>query len=204
MLAYASFLPPIPACYCGDGFPWLLTHRSIGRLVSSATPIVLPIRGHLDSIKQLMLGDLYIGRGSRQRGLKKSLWCNPFKVSQHGRALAVSKFEHHLRTDQDLNEAPVFSERFPDAYDRDSGSGKPPTARVRSSEKYLSRVDEEAPERGAGWMGHGPPMEVGVGYVSRELCDGQSLASPEMVTRATQVPTARTVEGSSQTLRELR
>ena len=27
-------------------------------------------------------------------------------------------------------------------------------------------------------MGHGPPMEVGVGYVSRELCDGQSLASP--------------------------
>ena len=27
-------------------------------------------------------------------------------------------------------------------------------------------------------MGHGPPIEVGVGYVSRELCDGQSLASP--------------------------
>ena len=34
------------------------THRSIGGLVRSATPIVLPIRGHLDSIKQLMLGDL--------------------------------------------------------------------------------------------------------------------------------------------------
>ena len=27
-------------------------------------------------------------------------------------------------------------------------------------------------------MGNGPPMEVCVGYVSRELCDGQSLASP--------------------------
>ena len=68
-----------------------------------------------------------------------ALWCNPFNVSEHGRALAVSKFEHHLRTDQDLNEAlwqlsgarlvchcrpgescladiirTVFSERFPD------------------------------------------------------------------------------------------
>ena len=50
-------------------------------------------------------GRSFFGRGSTQRGLKKSLWCNPFKVSQHGRALAVLKFEHHLRTDQDLNDA---------------------------------------------------------------------------------------------------
>ena len=41
-----------------------------------------------------------------------------------------------------------------------------------------SSADEGAPGRGTGWVGYGPPMEVGVGYVSRELCDGQSLASP--------------------------
>ena len=30
-----------------------------------------------------------------------------------------------------------------------------------------SSADEGAPERGAGWMGYGPPKEVGVGYVER-------------------------------------
>ena len=144
---------------------------------------------------------------------KKSLWCNPFKVSAHGRALAVSMFEHHLRTDQNLNEAlwqlsgarlvchcrpgeschadiirTVFSERFPDAYDRDSGRAKPPTAQVLNYKAEHREVPEQsdgswadkgAPKRGAGWMGHGPPLEVGVGYVSRELYDGQSLASRE-------------------------
>ena len=174
--------------------------------------MVLPCRGHLDSIKQLMLGDLNIGRGSRQRSLKKSLWCNPFKVSEHGRDLAVSKFDHHLRTNQDLNDAlwqlsgarlvchcrpgepchadiirKVFSQRFPDAHDRDNEGMEPPTEQVLNYMAKLREVpeqsdgssaDEGAPERGAGWVGHGPPIEVGVGYVSRELCDGQSLSSP--------------------------
>ena len=139
-------------------------------------PIVLPIRGHLDSIKQLMLGDLFIGRGLRQRGLKKSLWCNPFKVSEHGRALAESKFEHHSRTDQDLNEAlwqlsgarlvwncrpgeschadiirTVFSERFPDVYDRDSfrrlqeRKFGTPLAGVWLRDKVLERVNRFNP-----------------------------------------------------------
>ena len=162
----------------------------LGGLVRSATRIVLPIRGHLGSIKQLMHGDLYIGRDSRNQN---------------------TKFEHHLRTDQDLNEAlwqlsgarlvchcrpgeschadvsrTVFSERIPDAYDRVSGSAKPPTAQVLNYMAKLREVpeqsdgssaDEGAPERGAGWVGHGPPIEVCVD-VSRELCDGQSLASP--------------------------
>ena len=154
-----------------------------------------------NSVKQHMLGDIYVGRGSRQRNLKKSLWCNPFKVSEHGRALAVSKFEHHRRTDQDLNEAlwqlsgarlvcqcrpgeechadvirTVFREQFPDAHDRDEEKAKPPSAQVLNYMAKLREVpeqsdgssaDEGAPERGAGWVGHGPPMEVGVGHVSR-------------------------------------
>ena len=209
VLVLLSFCHSLLATAVRRGFPRARTHRSIGGLVRSATPIVLPIRGHLDSIKQLMLGDIYVGRGSRQR----NLWCNPFKVSEHGRALAVSKFEHHLRTDQDLNEAlwqlsgarlvchcrpgeechadiirTVFKEQFPDAHDRDEVSAKPPSAQVLNYMAKLreapeqsdgSSADEGAPESGTGWVGYGPPMEVGVGYVSRELCDGQCLASPE-------------------------
>ena len=46
-----------------------------------ATPMVLPIRAHLDSVKRLLKGDLYMGRRSRQRSLPKSRYCNTFKVS---------------------------------------------------------------------------------------------------------------------------
>ena len=41
-----------------------------------ATPMVLPVRGHLDPVKRLLKGDLKIGRGSRQRSLGKSRYCN--------------------------------------------------------------------------------------------------------------------------------
>ena len=65
-----------------------------------------------------------------------------------------------------------------------------------------SSADEGAPERGAGWVGHGPPMEVGVGYVSRELCDGQSLASPgRWSPEQRRYPQHETVNSSGQTLR---
>ena len=158
----SSFLLPFLACYCGDGFPRARTYRSIGGLVRSATRIVLPIRGHLDSIKQLKPGDIYVGRGSRQRNLKKSPRCNPFKVSEHGRALAVSKFEHHLSTDQDLNEAlwqlsgarlvchcrpgeechaDIIRTVFR-AHDRDEVYAKPPSAQVLN---YMAKL-REVPE----------------------------------------------------------
>ena len=41
-----------------------------------------------------------------------------------------------------------------------------------------SSADETAPAKTAGWRGAGKPMEVGLGYTSREICDGQGLASP--------------------------
>ena len=47
----------------------------------------------------------------------------------------------------------------------------------RASEEGSS-PDEGVPEKGSGHCGIGPPMMVGVGYTQRELCDGQSLASP--------------------------
>ena len=66
------------------------------------TPMVGPVRGHLDSIKRLLKGDRYIGRGSRQPSLVKSRYCNTFKVSQYGRSVAISSFCEALLGDRAL------------------------------------------------------------------------------------------------------
>ena len=41
-----------------------------------------------------------------------------------------------------------------------------------------SSPDEGAPGKNAGHRGTGKPVQDGVGYVQRDFCDGQSLASP--------------------------
>ena len=77
--------------------------------------------------------------------------------------------------------------RNPAAHDRNQPCGVPPGHEILS---FLARLreepesdegsspDEGVPEKFAGHRGNGPPMKVGVGYVQREFCDGQSLASP--------------------------
>ena len=76
---------------------------------------------------------------------------------------------------------------YPEAFNRDELDGVVPSSQVLN---YMSRLreepesedessaDEGVPPKGSGWCGRGEPMVVGVGYVSRELCDGQTLASP--------------------------
>ena len=71
--------------------------------VFAATPMVLPVRGRLDVIKRLLKSDLYIGRGSRQRSLVKSRYCNTFKVSQYGRVGAIAGFRDALISDRKLH-----------------------------------------------------------------------------------------------------
>ena len=176
------------------------------------TPLVVPVRGHLDSIKRLLRGDVYIGRGSRQRSLLKSRYCNTFKVSQVGRSIAISSFREALRADPALRNSlwtlsgtrlvchcratedchgdvliEEFRSLYPGAHDRNQHRGAPPGPEILS---FLARLREEpesdegsSPDEGvpgkfAGHRGNGPPMKVGVGYVQREFCDGQSLASP--------------------------
>ena len=164
------------------------------------TPLVVPIRGHLDSIKRLLRGDVYIGRGSRQRSLPKSRYCNTFKVSQVGRSLAITSFRQallagprlvcHCRATEDCHGDVLieeFRKLYPVAHDRNQPCGDPPGHEILS---FLARLREEpesdegsSPDEGvpgkyAGHRGNGPPMKVGVGYVQREFCDGQSLASP--------------------------
>ena len=129
------------------------------------TPMVVPIRGHWDSIKRLLKGDRYIGRGSRQRSLGKSRYCKTFKVSQYGRSIAISSFRDALLGDRVLypslwtlsgtrlechcrHSEPChgdvlieeFKKSFPDAFDRYRDDGVPPDSRILS---FMARLREE-------------------------------------------------------------
>ena len=62
--------------------------------------MVLPIRRHLGGIKRMLVGDFYIGRGCRQRGLGRSEYCNDFKVAVYGRETAIDRFGDKLASDR--------------------------------------------------------------------------------------------------------
>ena len=80
-----------------------------------------------------------------------------------------------------------FRQAYPGAYDWENPDCEPPSSEVLNCLARLRlepepndepSADEQVPEQGAGWRGTGPPMSVGEGYVAREVCDEQSLASP--------------------------
>ena len=165
------------------------------------TPSILPVRGHLDAIKCLMKGDLYIGRGCRQRGLSCSQFANPYKFAKFGRSRAIELFSTFLQDNAQLRLSGLrlvcrcgpqqpchadilisaYSHSFPGAFDRDeSHSGVPPTSdqlnylaelREEHDSSEGSTADEDAGASVSGWKGSGKPMQ-------RDFCDGQSLASP--------------------------
>ena len=64
--------------------------------------MVLPIRALLDSVKRLLKEDLYVGRGSRQRSLTKSHYCNTFTVSEYNREAAIAGFRDVPLLDRSL------------------------------------------------------------------------------------------------------
>ena len=160
------------------------------------------------SIKRLLKGDRYIGRGSRQRSLGKSRCCNTFKVSQYGRSVAISSFREALLADRVLYASlwalsgarlvchcrpseschgdtliEEFKRSYPGAYDRSQDRGVPPDPEIMS---FMARLleepeSEEVPTirpKMSGHCGKGQPMKVGLEYAQRDFCDGQSLASP--------------------------
>ena len=80
-----------------------------------------------------------------------------------------------------------FVRAYPLAYNRNDLASEPPSAEVLDFVAKLreeheserdSSPDEGVPGKRAGHCGDGDPMFVGVGYTTREYCDGQSLASP--------------------------
>ena len=174
-------------------------------MAESDTPVVLTIRANLDAIKRLMIGDYYIGRGSRQRELSKSIFCNTQKVSAVGRERAIQLFEKDLSGNSKLCErlwtlsglrlvchctpnqacrADVllrkFRERYRAAYDRSVPSSTPPAAVLN----YLAALREDPPSDPGSSADEGAPPEGsgGAGTGSALLVgtgyDGRSLASP--------------------------
>ena len=127
---------------------WGRRHCGLGQLTllgtdPSSTPLIMPMRVHLDSIKRMMQSDFHISTGSRQRNVKKSDECNQFKVGSHGSDQAIVKFEEHFnchrcgsclgyaycqerqscRGDVIIEECRL---RYPVAYDRHDPSTEPP------------------------------------------------------------------------------
>ena len=113
--------------------------------------MVLPVRANLDAIKRFMIGDCYIGRGSRQRGLSKSIFCNTHKVSCSSKRKGDPDVQKDLSTNSELCErlwtlsglrlvchctpnhtchahvlVQKFRERYPGAYDRTDTTSTPP------------------------------------------------------------------------------
>ena len=132
----------------------------------SQTPLVLPVRGHLDAINRLMTGDFYVGKGSRQRALKRSMFCNTHKVSAVGRDRVIEMFKEDLSASPNLLSrlwtlsglqlvchcAPSqrchgniliqkFSELYPDAFDRSNSIIAPDSETMN----YLAALREEPP-----------------------------------------------------------
>ena len=155
---------PVPGCGAGVS-PNLSVSSVLGGSVQE-TPLVVPVRGHLDSVKRFMKEDYHIGRGCRQRSLSCSLFANPFKVAKYGRDRAIELFAKHLDDDASLRFSfwiltglrllchcgplqschadvfiTAFAHDFQGAYDRhDISASVPPTS---AQLNYLAALNEE-------------------------------------------------------------
>ena len=67
--------------------------------VMQKLPMVIPSRAWVDEVKTLKQGDVYVGRGSKQRGLLPSFWANRCKVSKFGRDRSVELHRAEIQED---------------------------------------------------------------------------------------------------------
>ena len=89
-------------------------HRLPGRRNEDSSDIsrelqtlsILPIRAHVDEVKSLKKGDVYIGRGSKERLLMPSFWANRYKVARHGRTRCLALHK------QEIEEDPQYERRI--------------------------------------------------------------------------------------------
>ena len=71
---------------------------------NTSVPIIAPIRGCVEDVRRLKRGDVYVGRGSRERGLEKGIFCNPYTVRQYGRDRCIDLFGEHLAGNRGLQD----------------------------------------------------------------------------------------------------
>ena len=58
----------------------------------------------VEDVRRLKRGDVYVGRGSRERGLEKGLFCNPYTVRQYGRDRCIDLFAEYLAGNRGLQD----------------------------------------------------------------------------------------------------
>ena len=64
--------------------------------------LTIPKRACLNEVRRFQGHHLYIGRGSRQRGIPPSQWGNPFSVAKYGRYEAIDRYQRYLESDSTL------------------------------------------------------------------------------------------------------
>ena len=101
----------------------VVVQSSEQREVVQEVPMVIPSRACLAEVKTLKQGDIYVGRGSKQRGLLPSFWATRYKVS-FGRDRAVALHRAEVRED------PQYGRRVHEL------SGK----RLRSATRTISEI----------------------------------------------------------------
>ena len=70
---------------------------------SRSPPLVVSTRADLETVKRMMKGDTYIGRGCKQRGLSRSVFGNLYKLCNHSRSQAVAKYRQLLDDSPELS-----------------------------------------------------------------------------------------------------
>ena len=76
-----------------------VVHTSEEHEACERLPMVVPSRAWVDEVKTFKKGDVFIGRGSKQRGLLPSFWANRYKVSKFGRDRAVELHATEVQED---------------------------------------------------------------------------------------------------------
>ena len=76
-----------------------VVHTSEEHEACERLPMVVPSRAWVDEVKTFKKGDVYIGRGSKQRGLLPSFWANRNKVSKFRRDRAVELHATEVQED---------------------------------------------------------------------------------------------------------
>ena len=125
---------------------------------------VLPIRTHLDEVKLLKRGDVYLGRGCRERSLKPSqvggaIWTFMMSRSPHAGVRGGPQYKHrvheftekrllcHCRSKEQChgdNLIQLHRLVYPNAYDRTDTTGPPTFAELNAlAEGRNDRSDSE-------------------------------------------------------------
>ena len=180
---------------------------SVTELDGVAPPHILPVTGCVGRIHKLMriyrsrckatkparLATLTKSQSSEGQRLfvvassfcEKITTCGVFfPVFSCTRLVCHCRLEQTCHADSIIS---VYRDMFPEAYDRDDEAAAAPSAEVLNRLTSLreepdsdekSTAVEGAPARGGGWISRGLPVQIWSEYTSRDVCDGQSPASP--------------------------